>query len=145
MIRSTFIVGFPGETEEDFEQLLGWLDDAQLERVGCFKYSPVAGAAANELPNPVPESVKEQRWHRFMQHQQGISEARLARRVGQIEPVIVDSVDGETAIARSYGDAPEIDGNVIVDDCGGVRPGDFIDVEIHGHDSYDLFARNLAL
>ncbi|MCA1779051.1 MAG: 30S ribosomal protein S12 methylthiotransferase RimO [Xanthomonadaceae bacterium] len=145
VIRSTFIVGFPGETEKDFEQLLDWLDEAQLERVGCFKYSPVAGAAANELSNPVPESVKELRWHRFMQHQQGISQARLARRVGQLEPVIVDSVDGEIAIARSYGDAPEIDGSVIVDDCGGVQPGDFIDVEIHGHDSYDLFARNLTL
>lgn len=143
VIRSTFIVGYPGETEEDFRVLLDWLDEAQLDRVGCFKYSPVAGAAANELPNPVAEKLKEERWHRFMQHQQAISEDRLARRVGRVEPVIVDSVEGDTAIARSYGDAPEIDGNVLVEGVrgGGVEPGDFIDAAITGNDNYDLFAQ----
>ncbi|MBY6205478.1 30S ribosomal protein S12 methylthiotransferase RimO [Halomonas denitrificans] len=141
VIRSTFIVGFPGETEEDFQELLDWLDEADLDRVGCFKYSPVEGAAANALPNPVPEEVKEERWHRFMEHQQVISERRLARRVGQVEPVIVDGVEGDAAIARSYGDAPEIDGNVIVSGAGHLAPGDFVDVAIEGHDAYDLFAR----
>ncbi|NKI34056.1 30S ribosomal protein S12 methylthiotransferase RimO [Wenzhouxiangella sp. XN79A] len=141
VIRSTFIVGFPGETEDDFQALLDWLEAAELDRVGCFKYSPVEGAAANQLPDPVPEDIKEERWHRFMQHQQRISERRLARRVGQVEPVIVDSVEGDAAIARSYGDAPEIDGNVIVADGGHLRPGDFVDVTIDGHDAYDLFAR----
>ena len=140
VIRSTFIVGFPGETEDDFQTLLDWLSDAELDRVGCFKYSPVEGAAANELPDPVPEDVKEERWHRFMQHQQAISERRLARRVGQVEPVIVDGVEGDAAIARSYGDAPEIDGNVIVSGGGHLSPGDFVDVRIDGHDAYDLFA-----
>lgn len=141
VLRSTFIVGFPGETEDDFQMLLDWLDEAELDRVGCFKYSPVEGAAANELPDPVPEELKEERWHRFMQHQQAISERRLARRVGQVEPVIVDSIEGDAAIARSYGDAPEIDGNVIIAEAGSLEPGDFVDVEIEGHDAYDLFAR----
>ncbi len=141
VIRSTFIVGFPGETEDDFQQLLDWLDEADLDRVGCFKYSPVEGAAANELPNPVPEEIKDERWRRFMEHQQAISERRLARRVGQVEPVIVDGVEGDAAIARSYGDAPEIDGNVIVSGGGHLAPGDFVDVHIEGHDAYDLFAR----
>ncbi|MDT8450207.1 MAG: 30S ribosomal protein S12 methylthiotransferase RimO [Wenzhouxiangellaceae bacterium] len=141
VIRSTFIVGFPGETEEDFELLLEWLDEARLDRVGCFRYSPVAGAAANDLPDPVPEDVKQERWHRLMQQQRSISEARLALRVGGTEPVLVDSVEGDAAIARSFGDAPEIDGNVIVEGAGGVEPGEFIDVEITGHDAYDLFAR----
>ncbi len=139
VIRSTFIVGYPGETEDDFRMLLDWLSEAQLERVGCFKYSPVAGAAANELPDAVPEAVKEDRWHRFMQHQQGISEARLTRRVGNVEPIIVDSVEGDTVVGRSYGDAPEIDGNVLVQGSAGIEPGDFIDVRITGCDSYDLF------
>ena len=140
VIRSTFIVGYPGETEDDFQMLLDWLSEAQLERVGCFKYSPVAGAAANELPDAVAEEIKEERWHRFMQHQQGISEARLSRRVGNVEPVIVDAVEGATVIGRSYGDAPEIDGNVLVQGSSGIEPGDFIDVRITGCDSYDLFA-----
>jgi ribosomal protein S12 methylthiotransferase len=140
VIRSTFIVGFPGETEDDFQALLDWLEAAELDRVGCFKYSPVEGAAANQLPDPVPEEIKEERWHRFMQHQQAISERRLARRVGQVEPVIVDSIEGDAAIARSYGDAPEIDGNVIIADGGALQPGEFVDVTIDGHDAYDLFA-----
>ncbi len=143
VIRSTFIVGYPGETEEDFQVLLDWLDAAQLERVGCFKYSPVAGAAANELPDPVAEEVKEERWHRFMQHQQAISQARLARRVGAVEPVVVDAVEGNTVIARSYGDAPEIDGNVLIEGSESVEPGDFIDARITGSDSYDLFGERV--
>ncbi|MGK7295153.1 MAG: 30S ribosomal protein S12 methylthiotransferase RimO [Candidatus Wenzhouxiangella sp. M2_3B_020] len=140
VIRSTFIVGYPGETEEDFEMLLEWLTEARLDRVGCFRYSPVAGAAANALPDPVCEEVKDERWHRFMQHQQSISRNRLARRVGGEEPVIVDAVENDHAIARSYGDAPEIDGNVFVGQPGDVQPGDFLDVRITGHDDYDLFA-----
>jgi len=141
VIRSTFIVGFPGETEDDFQHLLDWLDQARLERVGCFKYSPVEGAAANDLPDAVPEEVKEERWHRFMQHQQSISRERLAARVGNIEPVIVDRVEGDTAIARSYGDAPEIDGDVIVQGVKDSEPGNFIDVVITDSDDYDLMAR----
>ena len=143
VIRSTFIVGFPGETEDDFRTLLDWLDEADLDRVGCFKYSPVAGAAANDLPDPVDEDVKEERWHRFMQHQRGISRRRLAARVGSTEPVLVDAVEGDTAIARSYGDAPEIDGNVMIDGGGDLEPGAFVDVRITGSDDYDLFARRV--
>ena len=145
VIRSTFIVGFPGETEDDFQRLLDWLSEAQLERVGCFRYSAVEGAAANALADPVPEALKDERWHRFMQHQQSISRSRLAARVGQVEPVIVDAINGDRIIARSYGDAPEIDGNVIL--RGGetsIEPGNFLDVEIEGHDDYDLFGRVLA-
>lgn len=141
IIRSTFIVGFPGETEADFQELLDWLVTAQLDRVGCFKYSPVEGAAANALPDPVPEEVKEERWHRFMQVQAEISAERLKRRIGSLEPVIVDRLEGQSAIARSYGDAPEIDGVVIVENAGEVAPGDFLDIEITGADAYDLFAR----
>ncbi len=145
VIRSTFIVGFPGETEDDFQRLLDWLSEAQLERVGCFRYSAVDGARANALPDPVPETVKDERWHRFMQHQQAISHARLARRVGGQEPVIVDAVEADRVIARSYGDAPEIDGNVIVHGAiDGIEVGDFIDVEIEGHDEYDLQGRILS-
>jgi ribosomal protein S12 methylthiotransferase len=143
VIRSTFIVGFPGETEDDFRTLIDWLDEAELDRVGCFKYSPVAGAAANDLPDPVDEDVKEERWHRFMQHQRGISRRRLAARVGGIEPVLVDAIEGDTAIARSYGDAPEIDGNVMIEAGGDLEPGAFVDVRITGSDDYDLFARRV--
>ena len=143
VIRSTFIVGYPGETEEDFEMLLDWLTEARLDRVGCFRYSPVAGAAANALPGQVDEEVKDERWHRFMQHQQSISRERLARRVGGEEPVIVDAIEDGHAVARSYGDAPEIDGNVLVEQPGDARPGDFIDVRITGNDDYDLFAERL--
>jgi len=145
VIRSTFIVGFPGETEDDFQFLLDWLSEAQLERVGCFTYSPVAGAAANALPDPVPDAVKQQRLDRLMQHQQGISRVRLARRVGHVEPVIVDRREDRTLIARSYGDAPEIDGQVIIETTrnADIEPGDFLDVTITGHDDYDLFAEIL--
>ena len=142
-LRSTFIVGFPGETDEDFALLLEWLEEARLDRVGCFRYSPVEGAAANELGVPVPDEVKEERWQRFMETAARISAARLATRVGGVEPVIVDEVDRDQdiAIARSRGDAPEIDGRVIVAGGGGLRQGDIVTVEITAADDYDLEAR----
>jgi len=144
VIRSTFIVGFPGETEAEFEELLDWLREAQLDRVGAFEYSPVEGARANELADPVPDEIKHERWQRFMQTQAEISAERLTRRVGGSEPVVVDKVEGDVAFARSYGDAPEIDGQVIVENPGAVDTGDFIDVEITGSDQHDLFARRAA-
>ena len=145
VIRSTFIVGYPGETEDDFQYLLDWLDEAQLERVGCFQYSPVEGAAANALPNPVAESVKQERWHRFMQHQQSISKQRLEQRVGAFEQVLIDRTEideygNPIAIARSYGDAPEIDGQVVIRNAAGLQTGDWADVVIDHHDQYDLYA-----
>ena len=140
VIRSTFIVGFPGETEDDFQVLLDWLAEARLDRVGCFKFSPVEGAAANQLPGAVAEEVKEERWHRFMQAQAEISAERLQRRIGQQEPVIIDRLENGHAIARSYGDAPEIDGVVIIDHAAGLEPGSMVDVTITGADAYDLFA-----
>ena len=142
-LRSTFIVGFPGETDDDFQQLLDWLDEAQLDRVGCFKYSPVEGAAANELPDPVPEEVKEERWHRFMRKQQGISAARLQARVGTDMKVLVDRIESRTAIARSAADAPEIDGTVRITGKGvnKLRPGEFAEVTATAATAYDLKAR----
>jgi ribosomal protein S12 methylthiotransferase len=146
-IRSTFIVGFPGETESDFEVLLDWLEEAELDRVGCFRYSPVAGAPANELPDPVPDEVKDQRYERFMEAAARISAARLARRVGTREKVLVDAIAGTgraaTAIARSYADAPEIDGTVRIRGAGAAKLaiGEFADVEITAADTYDLAAR----
>jgi ribosomal protein S12 methylthiotransferase len=140
-IRSTFIVGFPGETDEDFEQLLDWLDEAQLDRVGCFQYSPVEGAAANALPGPVPDALKQERWERFMQRAAAISGQRLAAKRGRKLPVLVDSIEGSVAIARTWADAPEIDGVVRVKRARGLRPGEFADVEITGSDAYDLEAR----
>ncbi|HEX5361068.1 MAG TPA: 30S ribosomal protein S12 methylthiotransferase RimO [Fluviicoccus sp.] len=144
VIRSTFIVGFPGETEEDFQMLLDWLQEAQLDRVGCFKYSPVDGAKANELPDPVPEAVKEDRWQRFMAVQQEISAARLQTRVGQRIQVLVDDIDTEAgvAIARSAADAPEIDGNVFIEGEGAaaLKIGDFATVTVVEADEYDLYA-----
>ena len=142
-LRSTFIVGFPGETEQDFQVLLDWLDEAQLDRVGCFKYSPVEGATANDLPGAVPEEVKEERWHRFMQKQQGISAARLAAKVGRRMQVLVDSIEKRTAIARSEADAPEIDGTVRITGAGvsKLRAGEFAEVEITAAGDYDLKAR----
>ncbi|WP_024301964.1 30S ribosomal protein S12 methylthiotransferase RimO [Pseudogulbenkiania sp. MAI-1] len=139
VIRSTFIVGFPGETEEDFEELLAFLREAELDRVGCFTYSPVDGAAANELPDPVPEEVKEARKARFMEVQAEISAARLARRVGSRMTVLVDEIDDEGAICRSYADAPEIDGMVFVADADGLRVGDFVEVAITAADEHDLW------
>ncbi|HXQ63952.1 MAG TPA: 30S ribosomal protein S12 methylthiotransferase RimO [Steroidobacteraceae bacterium] len=145
-IRSTFIVGFPGETEADFNVLLEWLEEAGLDRVGCFRYSAVEGAKANGLPDPVPAAVKEERWQRFMQTAARVSEARLATRVGTRTRVLVDALEGEgrarVAIARSYADAPEIDGSVRIEsDAGRVAVGEFADVEITGAGTYDLTAR----
>jgi ribosomal protein S12 methylthiotransferase len=140
-LRSTFIVGFPGETEEEFEELLQFLTDAQLDRVGCFAYSPVKGAAANDLPNAVPEAVKEERLARFMSHQAGISAARLQRRIGRIETVLVDEVVEEGAVARSKADAPEIDGQVYIDGATHLKVGDLVQVELEEADDYDLWGR----
>jgi ribosomal protein S12 methylthiotransferase len=142
-LRSTFVVGFPGETDEDFEFLLDWLDEASLDRVGCFKYSPVEGAAANALPGHVPDEVKEERWHRFMQRQQAVSAARLAARVGRRMRVLVDTIEARTAIARSSADAPEIDGVVRITGAGVTRlkVGEFTDVVVTSADAYDLKAR----
>lgn len=140
-IRSTFIVGFPGETEAEFEELLAFLDEAQLDRVGCFTYSPVKGAAANDLPDQVPEAVKEERLARFMEKQAEISAARLQRRVGRIETVLIDEVVEEGAVARSQSDAPEIDGQVFIDGATHLQVGDFVTVEIEEADDYDMWAR----
>ncbi|HRD74541.1 MAG TPA: 30S ribosomal protein S12 methylthiotransferase RimO [Hyphomicrobiaceae bacterium] len=140
-VRSTFIVGFPGETEEDFTFLLDWLKEARLARVGCFKYEAVSGAAANELPGAVPEEVKEQRWHRFMAAQQEISAAIMKERVGRTIDVLIDEVDEEGAIGRSPWDAPEIDGCVFVDAATGLKPGDKVRVAITDADEYDLWGR----
>ncbi|MGL5776054.1 MAG: 30S ribosomal protein S12 methylthiotransferase RimO, partial [Aeromonas veronii] len=123
-LRSTFIVGFPGETEEDFQMLLDFIDKAELDRVGCFKYSPVEGALANELPDPVPEEVQEARFQRFMELQQQVSIRKLARKVGQEMTVIIDEVDEEGATGRSFADAPEIDGLVYLNGETGLKPGD---------------------
>jgi len=143
-IRSTFIVGFPGETEAEFEELLVWLKEADLDRVGCFTYSEVEGAKANELPDPVPESVKQERYERFMALAAEISAARLQKKIGLEMDVIVDEVDLEegVAIARSKADAPEIDGNVFVerDNIASIKPGDIIRVRITDANEYDLFA-----
>ncbi len=140
-LRSTFIVGFPGETEEDFATLLAFLQEAQLDRVGCFEYSPVAGAAANALPGAVPEALRRERWERFMQTQAAISRARLAARVGSTIEVLVDAVEDGTAIARSSADAPEIDGLVYVAAGGALNPGETAQVTVTGADDYDLHAR----
>ncbi len=142
-IRSTFIVGFPGETEEDFEYLLDWLTEAQLDRVGCFQYSAVDGASANALPGPVPEEVKQSRWERFMAHQQAISAKRLQQKIGQEMDVLVDEVSDEGVIARSSADAPEIDGVVYVTSAGKLSAGDLIRVRVTDADPYDLWAQAL--
>ncbi len=138
-IRSTFIVGFPGETEEDFQYLLDWLDEAQLDRVGCFKYEPVEGAAANDLPDQVPEHVKQERWDRFMAHQQKISAARLQLKIGKTLEVLIDEVDDEGAIGRTYADAPEIDGVVYLNGETSLKVGDKVLVTIENADEYDLW------
>lgn len=139
-LRSTFIVGFPGETEEEFQTLLDWLDEAQLDRVGCFQYSPVEGARANELAGAVPAELMQERWERFMEKAADISEARLQARVGQKMRVLVDEVDPETGLvqARSAADAPEIDGLVLIEDAGHLQPGSWAQVEIVAADTYDL-------
>ena len=143
-LRSTFITGFPGETEDDFRQLLDFLGEAQLDRVGCFTYSPVEGAAANALPGHVPEEVKQERQARLMELQAEISAARLAQKIGRTLTVLVDEVDEEGAVARSMGDAPEIDGLVYVEDSTGIKPGDFVSVKIEDADEHDLWGSRTA-
>ncbi|MCA1748799.1 MAG: 30S ribosomal protein S12 methylthiotransferase RimO [Parasphingopyxis sp.] len=139
-IRSTFIAGFPGETEEDFDYLLDWLDEAQLDRVGAFRFEPVEGAAANALPGAVPEELKEERYARLMEKCARISAARLRARIGSVRRVIIDVSDGEGgATGRSEADAPEIDGEVHLRDAPGLAPGDFVDVRIEDADEHDLF------
>ena len=140
-LRSTFIVGFPGETEEDFQMLLDFLKEAQLDRVGCFKFSPVEGAPATEMANQVPEDVKEERFHRFMQLQQEISAERLKQKIGQTLDVIVDEIDDEGIIGRTKADAPEVDGLVYIENLSGtpVKVGEFIKVTITYSDEYDLW------
>lgn len=138
-LRSTFIVGFPGETDAEFEELLDFLEEAQLDRVGCFQYSPVAGAAANELPNPVPEDVKQDRWERFMALQQEISAQKLQAKIGQTIDVLIDSVSEEGAVGRSMADAPEIDGVVHLPGATDLQPGDLVQGEVSAADEYDLW------
>ncbi|NJA05696.1 30S ribosomal protein S12 methylthiotransferase RimO [Methylococcaceae bacterium WWC4] len=138
-IRSTFIVGFPGETEQEFAELLQFLSEAQMDRVGCFAYSPVKGAAANALPDAVPEEVKQERLARFMEHQAAISAERLKQRIGRREVVLIDEVVEEGAVARTKSDAPEIDGQVFIDGANHLRVGEFVEVEIEEADDYDLW------
>ena len=139
-IRSTFVVGFPGETEEDFDYLLDWLDEAQLDRVGAFRFEPVEGAAANALPNPVPEEVKEERYARIMEKTAAISAAKLQAKIGRTLPVIIDAVDEDGgATGRSQADAPEIDGEVFLRDAGHLTVGDITPVLIEDADEHDLF------
>jgi ribosomal protein S12 methylthiotransferase len=144
-IRSTFVVGFPGETEREFEDLLGFLEEAQLDRVGCFAYSPVEGATANALPDPVPEELKEERRARFMAVQEKISAARLNQKVGRTMTVLVDEVGKNGAIARSSADAPEIDGRVIIRQGSKLKAGEFVKVKITKSDAHDLWAAPTGL
>jgi ribosomal protein S12 methylthiotransferase len=144
-IRSTFVVGFPGETEADFDYLMQWLDEAQLDRVGAFRFEPVAGASANDLPNPVPEEVKEERYARLMEKCAAISAAKLQAKIGRTLEVIIDVADDEGgATGRSKADAPEIDGEVHLRDAFGLQPGDIVAVEIEDADEHDLFGVPLA-
>lgn len=143
-IRSTFVVGFPGETEADFQYLLDWLEEAQLDRVGAFRFEPVEGAAANALPDPVPEEVKEERYTRIMEKTAAISAAKLAAKVGRVLDVIIDEVDESGANGRSSADAPEIDGQVFLRDAGHLSPGDIVRVEIEEADEHDLYGVPVA-
>lgn len=143
-IRSTFIVGFPGETEDDFKQLLDFIDQAQLDRVGAFTYSPVEGAPANALDGHVPEEVKEERLAEFMALQAEISTAKLAKKVGKTMDVIIDEIDEQGAVARSTADAPEIDGLVYLNDETQHQPGDIVRVTVHASDAHDLWANSVA-
>jgi ribosomal protein S12 methylthiotransferase len=141
-LRSTFIVGYPGETEAEFQTLLDWLDEAQLDRVGCFQYENVAGARSNDLPDHVPAEVKQERFDRFMEKAQAISEAKLAAKVGKVLEVIVDEVDEDGATCRTKADAPEIDGNLFIDEgFEGLAPGDIVTVEVDEAGEYDLWGR----
>src|SRR5712692_3553613 len=137
-LRSTFIVGFPGESDDDFAQLIDWLGEAQLDRVGCFRYEPVKGAVANDLAAPVPDAVKAERWHRFMRCQQAISAKRLKRKVGTRQPILIDATGSAGAKGRSRGDAPEIDGAVHVRARRPLRVGEIATVKIERADAYDL-------
>ncbi|TXI03795.1 MAG: 30S ribosomal protein S12 methylthiotransferase RimO [Pseudorhodobacter sp.] len=142
VLRSTFIVGYPGETEEEFQTLLDWMDEAQLDRVGCFQYENVAGARSNDLPGHVPDKVKQDRWDRFMEKAQAISEAKLAAKVGQVMQVIVDEIDEEGATCRTKADAPEIDGNLFIDEgFEGLSVGDMVTVTVEEAGEYDLWGR----
>jgi ribosomal protein S12 methylthiotransferase len=144
-LRSTFIVGFPGETESEFQHLLDWLDEAQLDRVGCFQYEDVRGARSNALPDHVAPEVKQERWERFMERAQAISERKLQAKVGRRLLVIVDEVDAEGATCRTQGDAPEIDGHLYVDEGHeGLRPGDMVEVVVEEAGEYDLWGRRTA-
>ncbi|QPZ92366.1 30S ribosomal protein S12 methylthiotransferase RimO [Thioclava electrotropha] len=141
-LRSTFIVGYPGETEDEFRYLLDWMDEAQLDRVGCFQYENVEGARSNTLPDHVPDEVKQDRWNRFMEKAQAISEAKLQAKVGSVQQVIVDAVDAEGATCRTKADAPEIDGNLFIDeDFENLSPGDIVTVEVDEASEYDLWGR----
>jgi ribosomal protein S12 methylthiotransferase len=140
VIRSTFIVGFPGETEADFEELLDFLEVAQLDRVGCFTYSAVEGARANALANPVPEALKQERYHRFMLSQQAISSQKLQQRIGQQMTVLVEATSAQGYAGRCYADAPEIDGQVHISTESELALGEFCEVEINAADEYDLYA-----
>jgi ribosomal protein S12 methylthiotransferase len=142
-VRSTFIVGFPGETEADFDFLLQWMREARINRAGCFKYEPVEGAKANELEGAVSEEVKDERWHRFMQVQQDVSAELLAEKVGQVIDVIIDEVDEEGALGRSKWDAPEIDGSVFLNGEGNVKPGDIVKARVMHSDETDLWAETI--
>lgn len=144
-LRSTFIVGYPGETEAEFQTLLDWMDEAQLDRVGCFQYENVAGARSNDLPDHVPAEIKQERWDRFMEKAQAISEAKLAAKVGTLQQVIVDEVDEDgVAICRTKADAPEIDGNLFIDEgTEGLVPGDIVTVEVDEASEYDLWGRRV--
>lgn len=141
-LRSTFIVGYPGETEEEFQTLLEWLDEAQLDRVGCFQYEDVKGARSNALPDHVPSEVKQHRWEQFMEKAQSISAAKLQAKVGRVLPVIIDQIDGEGATCRTQADAPEIDGNLFVDDgFENLTVGEIVKVEVEEASAYDLWGR----
>ena len=140
-LRSTFIVGYPGETESEFQTLLDWLDEVQLDRVGCFQYENVAGARSNVLENHVPEEIKKDRWNRFMAKAQAISEVKLKNKIGKVMEVIVDEVDADgIATSRTKADAPEIDGNLFIDQNAiGLKPGDIVKVKVDEASDYDLW------
>ena len=132
-------MGFPGETEDDFDVLLDFIREAQLDRVGCFQYSPVKGAKANDLPNPVTDELKQERWERFMALQQEISAAKLQTKIGKTIEILIDEVDADGAIGRSSADAPEIDGRVFLEGAIELSPGDFVEAEVTAADDYDLW------
>jgi ribosomal protein S12 methylthiotransferase len=140
-VRSSFVVGFPGETEEDFQYLLDWLEEARLDRVGAFKFEPVSGAAANALPDPVPEDVKQERYNRVMELSARVSAEKLQAKIGKTLEVLIDSVDTDTggATGRSKADAPEIDGEVHLRNAGNLSPGDIVAIRVEDSDEHDLF------